>query len=73
LVQSYTEEMEQLVQNPARIAALGLAAHQHALKYYAWESRTRKMLEVYDWMVGRSPTKPDFWEQQPTALQESLV
>jgi glycosyltransferase involved in cell wall biosynthesis len=72
LVESYTEAMEQLVQNPERIVQLGLAAHQHALTYYAWESKTQKMLEVYDWMVGRSPTKPDFWERVPL-IQESLV
>jgi glycosyltransferase involved in cell wall biosynthesis len=73
LVQSYTEALEQLVENPERISQLGLAAHQHALKYYSWEAKARKMLEVYDWMVGRSPMKPDYWDQQQPALHESLV
>ncbi|MCU0565154.1 MAG: glycosyltransferase family 4 protein [Oculatellaceae cyanobacterium Prado106] len=71
LVQSYIAALEELVQNPERIAQLGTAAHQHVLKYYAWESKIQKMLEVYDWMVGRSLTKPDYW-QQPS-LEKSLV
>lgn len=62
IVRSMTAALEGLVRDPARTAKLGRAAHEHALRYYAWDQKAKKTLEVYDWVLGeRRAPKPDFW------------
>jgi len=34
---------------------LGSAARQHALRHYTWDAKARKMLAVYEWVLGRGP------------------
>jgi glycosyltransferase involved in cell wall biosynthesis len=63
LTAAFRQELEQLVEQPARIAQLGLAAHRHAMTYYTWDAKARKTLEVYRWVTGRQSHKPDFWDQ----------
>lgn len=74
VTQSYTTALEQLVNNPDQVTKLGQAAHEHVLRYYAWDAKAKKMLEVYNWLVGRSPVKPNYWDQPPLAISHpSLV
>jgi glycosyltransferase involved in cell wall biosynthesis len=40
---------------------LGLAARQHAMRYYTWKAKALKMLEVYEWVLGRRQ-RPNFWD-----------
>lgn len=62
LVQSFTEALEALVQDPERVQMLGENAYHHALTLYSWDAKARKNLQVYDWVLGRRNDKPDFWE-----------
>jgi glycosyltransferase involved in cell wall biosynthesis len=61
LTQRFSEELESLVENPERVASLGAAAYAHATRFYAWDHKAKKTLEVYDWVLGRRAEKPDFW------------
>ncbi|MBU6229002.1 MAG: glycosyltransferase family 4 protein [Cyanobacteria bacterium REEB459] len=63
LIQAYQRTLEDLVSHPDKVAHLGRAAHDHVLRYYSWQARSRKMLEIYHWTLGRSDTKPDYWQQ----------
>ena len=62
LVKSYTQELEALVQDEARIQALGRAAHHHAIQHYSWDIKAKKTLEIYDYMTEKLTKKPNFWE-----------
>lgn len=62
LVESYTKELEALVQDPQRVIELGKAGHRFTKGYYSWERKAQKTLEIYDWVLGRQKEKPDFWE-----------
>lgn len=62
LVISFQNALEQLVVNPMLVRKLGLAAHEHALRYYTWKVKASKTLEVYDWVTGNNKEKPNFWE-----------
>ncbi|MBW4652881.1 MAG: glycosyltransferase family 4 protein [Kaiparowitsia implicata GSE-PSE-MK54-09C] len=72
LVDRFVVELEALVGNPDRVRELGQTAYHHAMTYYSWDAKARKTLELYDWVLGKTPTKPDFWEQpiQSQAFQE---
>jgi glycosyltransferase involved in cell wall biosynthesis len=51
LVQRFTHELEQLVQNPEQVTAYGQAAHQHAMQYYSWEAKADQMLAIYQQLI----------------------
>jgi len=61
VIQSFRLALEGLVADPERIEQLGNAAHNHTMAYYDWDAKARKTIEVYDWVLGSSTAKPDFW------------
>lgn len=75
LVKQFTAEMEQLVSQPDRIRQLGTAAYHHALTYYSWDAKARKMIDIYEWVLHRQPTMPNFWHQPtlPPVPAEAVV
>lgn len=62
IVKSMTAALERLVADPEGRAKLGAAAHEHALRYYAWDRKAQRTLDVYDWALGRRSAKPTFWD-----------
>ncbi len=44
----------------ARLDEVGRKAQQHVGTYYTWEAKAKQILEVYDWLLGRRETKPDW-------------
>ncbi|MBN3926973.1 glycosyltransferase [Nostoc sp. NMS4] len=71
LVRHFTKELEQLVADPDRVISLGIAARRFTETYYSWEAKARKMLEIYNWVLGRQEEKPDFWNQPSASLSQS--
>lgn len=61
LVTAFRQALEALVTDPVRAQQLAAAAYQHAMTYYTWQAKARKTLEVYRWVTGQQPHKPDFW------------
>lgn len=61
IVRQFRLALEALVDDTARCEQLGLAAYDHALHYYTWQAKAEKTVEIYDWVLGRRATKPDFW------------
>ncbi|MGG6294366.1 glycosyltransferase family 4 protein [Leptolyngbya sp. AN02str] len=78
IVDRFVQEMEGLVVDPTRVRQLGQTAYEHAMTYYSWDAKARKTLEIYDWVLGKTSAKPNFWEQprweqnpeQPNLFQE---
>jgi glycosyltransferase involved in cell wall biosynthesis len=60
IVRGFGLALERLVAEPDTATKLGEAARAHAMQFYTWDAKARKMLAVYDWVLGRGP-KPDFW------------
>jgi glycosyltransferase involved in cell wall biosynthesis len=65
ITERFTHELEALVTNPDRVIEYGMAARHFTCTHYAWEAKARKTLEIYDWVLGRRDTKPNFWEPLP--------
>jgi glycosyltransferase involved in cell wall biosynthesis len=70
LVGRFTEELEQLVTDPDRVARLGVAAHHHAMTYYSWDAKAQMMLKIYKWVTERQEVKPDFLDLPNTSLPD---
>ena len=72
LVRSFTEELEQLVTDPDRVAHLGASAHHHAITHYSWDAKAQKMVEIYRWITSCGEAKPNFWAQPNSSLLDSV-
>jgi glycosyltransferase involved in cell wall biosynthesis len=73
LIGHFQTALERLVTNPDEIERLGLAAHEHAMAHYTWDAKALKTLEIYDWVLGRRQTRPDFWEPAASEHPQTLV
>jgi glycosyltransferase involved in cell wall biosynthesis len=62
LTAQFAAEMAKLADDSPRRNALGAAAHKDALKTYAWTAKGNKTVEVYEWVMGRTKTKPNFYQ-----------
>lgn len=60
LARSFGEALERLVSDEHTIRRLGAAAREHAMRFYCWDVKAKKMLKVYEWALGRGAA-PDFW------------
>ncbi len=60
LTQNLGKALELLVADEQTTILMGRAAHEHAMRYYSWDAKARKTIEVYDWMLGKS-ARPSFW------------
>ncbi len=65
LVENFIRELELLVNNPKQTSQLGKNAHKHAIDYYSWEAKAKKLMEVYHWAKEPNSAKPDFWQINP--------
>ena len=44
-----------------QLKAKSAAARARVHDYFSWEVKARQVLEIYDWVRGRRPEKPDFF------------
>ncbi len=61
LIGRFANEMAALAADPARRRALGAAARLDASEIYQWDAKGRKTVDVYEWVLGKRPAKPDFY------------
>ncbi len=52
--------LEAIAADPAQIEPKSRAAIRRVDRHFTWDAKARQILEVYDWALGRRPTKPDF-------------
>lgn len=73
IVNSFVKELEQLVTDPDRVAALGEAAFKHAFDFYPWKVKAQKNVEAYQWALGQRSKKPDFWEESVLLAEDETA
>jgi len=52
--------LAKLADDPASLAAQGLAAQEHVRKYYTWQAKALQITEVYRWLLKLRPDKPSW-------------
>jgi glycosyltransferase involved in cell wall biosynthesis len=62
IIQELTRNLEQLVTQPQRIIRLGTEAQEYAMKYFTWDRKARKTMEIYNWVSNPCVSKPSFWD-----------
>ncbi|MGH0032969.1 MAG: glycosyltransferase family 4 protein [Myxococcota bacterium] len=52
--------LEGIVADPSGLRARGRRARQRVLDLFTWQAKARQCLEVYRWVLGDRPDRPDF-------------
>ena len=60
LVEAFRRALEAVTEDRPRLRRMARAAHERAVGRYAWDVKARKMLEVYEWVLGRRTDAPRF-------------
>jgi glycosyltransferase involved in cell wall biosynthesis len=60
IVAGFRDQLEQLAGNPLRVADLGARARARARDKFSWDAKAAQVVEVYRWVLGERPDKPDF-------------
>jgi len=60
IIDSFRVALESLARDRPRIRRLARAAHQRAIGRFSWDIKARKMIEVYEWVLGRRAHPPEF-------------
>jgi glycosyltransferase involved in cell wall biosynthesis len=61
LIDHFAVEMESLANDPERRQKFGRRAHQDAMEIYSWGNKGKKTVEVYEWVLTKQSTPPDFY------------
>ena len=56
-------ELESLVIDTERLKTLSNNAYEHVMKFYSWDAKANKTLEVYKWVLEQNIAKPHFWSE----------
>jgi glycosyltransferase involved in cell wall biosynthesis len=51
--------LEQLAADPGQTARMGQAAKARVTDLFTWPRRAEQIAEIYDWVLGRRPTRPE--------------
>ncbi|MDP3262086.1 MAG: glycosyltransferase family 4 protein [Tabrizicola sp.] len=51
--------LEQMAADPEGTARMGQAARQRVTDLFTWPRRAEQILTIYDWVLGRRPTRPE--------------
>jgi glycosyltransferase involved in cell wall biosynthesis len=61
LVEGYVKALEQLASNPQQCANIGTAARRYAKANLTWDAKAEKIIDVYNWVLGRRDERPNFY------------
>lgn len=51
--------LEQMAANPGQTARMGQASRQRVTELFTWPRRAEQIAQIYDWVLGRRPTRPE--------------
>ena len=66
IVKSLRVRLTALCDAPAELPAMGKAAQALVSERFTWAQKARQISEVYDWVTGRRPDKPDPFQRNPS-------
>ena len=60
LVRAFRDILTHLSNDPSGLRPMGERARARVLAHFTWEAKARQMIEVYRWVRGQRPEKPQF-------------
>lgn len=69
IVASFKVALESLVEDRQYASSLGEAAREFTQRFYSWDWKARKTVEIYQWVLGARKDKPDFWAADTSSAE----
>lgn len=70
--ESIIEKLREIViaiqADPRQLELKSVAARARVRDFFSWDVKARQMLEIYEWVLGRSPEKPEFFPEQEGSI-----
>lgn len=63
IIARFRAELVRLATRPDEVAAAGVAARGRVAADFTWACKAAQLREVYDWVLGARPERPDFFEE----------
>lgn len=60
IIASLAALLEQIIAAPEMITAKAKASVDRCFTHFTWEAKARRVLDIYDWVTGRTAKKPSF-------------
>ncbi len=60
IIRGLAGHLERVAACPGDLASMGCRAQHHALNNFTWDAQARRMVDVYEWTLGRRDSKPDW-------------
>lgn len=60
VIRGLAECLTRMLASPQSLTGVAERGRQHVSRYFTWDAKALQMLEVYDWVMGRRATKPDW-------------
>jgi glycosyltransferase involved in cell wall biosynthesis len=60
LVGGYIQVLEELARDPEKRARIAAAGRHYAKTNLTWDAKADRIVEVYEWILGRRVKKPNF-------------
>lgn len=71
IARGFERALDLLVGDEKLTIKLGMAAQEHAMRFYTWDAKARKTIQVYESVLG-STQRPDFWACEMEKSSEHL-
>jgi glycosyltransferase involved in cell wall biosynthesis len=60
IVESFRSILAKLASDPSGIRDTGLRARERVFKHFTWQAKAAQVFEMYRWVLGDRPDRPDF-------------
>jgi glycosyltransferase involved in cell wall biosynthesis len=61
IVSSLRDKLKMLADERQTLDPMMIAARERVHSLYTWAAKARQVREVYDWVLGARPDKPEFF------------
>jgi glycosyltransferase involved in cell wall biosynthesis len=60
IVEQFRRAVTDICDEPGKLRDKSIAARARVRDLFTWDVKARQMIEIYDWIRGHQPTKPEF-------------
>jgi glycosyltransferase involved in cell wall biosynthesis len=73
VIAGFREILGRLCGEPASLRLIGERARERAMRLFTWPQKAAQTVQVYEWVLGRRTTKPDFGTPLTQTAGETLA
>jgi glycosyltransferase involved in cell wall biosynthesis len=60
MIETFRETVRSICDNPGRLNVMREAARERVSRLFTWDAKAEQILQIYDWVLAKDQSKPDF-------------